>query len=104
MRGGFIGFQGSGIELLRGRIRGDEPAAAAAIALNGVAPAGVGDRVPDSVGQQFDGFDETDVFDLLDEGVDVAALATPETMEMTVVGADMKRRRLLIVERAQTFE
>jgi hypothetical protein len=44
------------------------------------------------------------VFDLLDERVDVAALATAEAMKVAVVGANVKRRRLLVVERAQAFE
>ena len=52
----------------------------------------------------FDGLDEADVFDLLDEGVDVAALAAAEAVEVAVVGPHVERRRLLVVERAQALE
>lgn len=43
------------------------------------------------------------MFDLLDEGVHVAALATTEAVEVAVIGADVKRRGLLVVERAQAL-
>ena len=59
---------------------------------------------PIAVGEQFDGLDEADVLDLLDERVDVAALAAAEAVEVAVVGADVKRRRLLVVERAQALQ
>ena len=64
----------------------------------------VADRVADAVGEQFNRLDEADVFDLLDERVDVAALAAAEAVEVAVVGPDVKRRRLLVVEGAQAFQ
>jgi len=39
------------------------------------------------------------VLDLLHEREHVTALAAAEAVEVAVVGADVKRRRLLIVER-----
>jgi hypothetical protein len=60
--------------------------------------------VADTIGQQFDGLDEADVFDLLDEGVHVAAFAAAEAVEVTVVGPDVKRRCLLVVEGAEAFQ
>ncbi len=65
--------------------------------------AGVADRVPDPVGQQLDGLDEAHVLDLLEEGVHVAAFAAAEAVEVAVVGPHVKRRRLLVVERAQAL-
>src|SRR6185437_525124 len=62
------------------------------------------DRVACSVGEQFDGLDEADVLDLLHERVDVTALSATEAVELAVVGPDMKRRRLLVVERTQALE
>ena len=44
------------------------------------------------------------MLDLLDERVDVAALAAAEAVEVAVVGPDVKRRRLLVVERAQALQ
>ncbi len=58
----------------------------------------------DAVGEQFHRFDEADVLDFLQERVHVAAFAAAEAVEMAVVGPDMKRRRLLIVEGAQAFQ
>ena len=58
----------------------------------------------DPVGQQFDGLDEADVFDLLDERVHVAALAAAEAVEVAVVGPHMKRRRLLVVKWAEALQ
>ena len=66
--------------------------------------AGVGDGVADPVGEHLDGLDEVDVFDLLQEGVDVTALAAAEAVEVAVVGPDVERRRLLVVERAQPLQ
>ncbi len=58
----------------------------------------------DPVGEQFHRLDEADVFDLLDERVDVAAFAAAEAVEVAVVGTNVKRRRLLVVERAQPLQ
>jgi hypothetical protein len=59
--------------------------------------------VPDPIGQHLDGLDEGDVFDLLDERVHVTAFAAAEAVEVTVIGPHVKRRRLLVVERAQAL-
>ena len=100
-----FGLQGRGIELLGGRVGGEQPAAAASVALHvRRGRTGVGDGVADPVGEQLDGFDEADVLDLLDERVDIAALAAAEAVEMPVVGPDVERRRFLVVERAQPLE
>lgn len=99
-----VGLERRRVELRRGRVGRDEPAAAAAVALHAGGRAGVGDRVADPVGEQFDGLDEADVLDLLEERVHVAALAAAEAVEVPVVGADVKRRRLLVVKRAQALE
>ena len=104
-RCGLLGLQGRGVELLGGGVGGQQPAAAAAVALHvGRRRTGVGDGVADPVGQQLDGLDEADVLDLLEERVDVAALAAAEAVEMAVVGPHMERRRLLVVERAQPLQ
>ena len=66
--------------------------------------AGVGDGVADPVGEQLDGLDEGDVLDLLQERVDVAALAAAEAVEVAVVGPHVERRGLLVVERAQALQ
>ena len=44
------------------------------------------------------------MFDLLHEGIDVAAFAAAETVKVTVVGTNVKRRGLLVVKRAQALE
>src|SRR6202012_260636 len=62
---------------------------------------GVADRVPDPVGQQLDGLHKAHVFDLLHEGIHVAAFAAAEAVEVAVVGPYVKRRRLLVVKRAE---
>ena len=99
------GFQRRGVERQRLGIGGEQPAATAPVTLHGGRRRpGVADRVPDPVGQQFDGLDEADVFDLLDEGVHVAALAAAEAVKVAVVGPHVKRRRLLVVERAQALQ
>ena len=90
---GFLGLQGRSVELLRRRIGGQQPAAAAPVALHvSRGCTRVGDGVADPVGEQLDGLDEADVLDLLEERVDVAALAAAEAVKMTVVGPDVKRR------------
>ena len=100
-----VGLQRRRVELCRGRIGRDQPAAAAAVTLHvGGRSPGVGDGVADAVGQHLDRLDEADVFDLLDERVHVATFAAAEAMEVPVVGADVKRRRLLVMERAQALE
>src|ERR1700752_4035327 len=91
------GVQRRRVELGRGRVGPDEPAATTAIALHAGGRPGVADGVADPVGEQLNRLDEADVLDLLDERVHVAALPTAETVEVAVVGADMKRRRLLVV-------
>ena len=102
---GLLGLQRRGVELLRGGVGGQQPAAAATVALHiRRRRTRVGDRVADPVGEQLDGLDEADVLDLLDERVDVAALAAAEAVKMPVVGPDVKRRRLLVVERAQPLQ
>ena len=58
----------------------------------------------DAVGEHFNRLDEADVLDLLDERVDVAAFAAAEAVEVAMVGPDVKRRRLLVVEGAQAFQ
>ncbi len=92
-----------GVELLGGGIRGDEAGAGAAVALDRRSAALVVESVAHALGELLDGLDETDVFDLLQERVDVAALAAAEAMEVPVVGPHVERRRLLVVERAQTL-
>ena len=102
---GLRGLQRLGVERLRRGVGGDQPAAAAAVALHvGGRRAGVGDRVADAVGEHLDRLDEADVLDLLQERVDVAALAAAEAVEVPVVGPDVERRRLLVVERAQALQ
>src|SRR5699024_10589158 len=59
---------------------------------------------PRTIGQPFHRFDETQVFDLHDEPDDIAALPAPETVEGAVPGSHIERRRLLVVERTQTFQ
>jgi hypothetical protein len=54
--------------------------------------AGVGDGVADAVGEHLDRLDEADVLDLLQERVDVAALAASEAVEVAVVGPHVERR------------
>ena len=98
------GFQRRRVERQRLSIGGEQPAATAPVTLHTGGRAGVADRVPDPVGQYFDGLDEADVFDLLDERVHVAALAAAEAVEVTVVGPDVERRRLLVVKGAQTLQ
>ena len=98
------GFQRRYVECQRLGIGGEQPAATAPVALHAGGRPGVADRVPDPVGQQFDGLDEADVFDLLDEGIHVAALAAAEAMKVAVVGPHVKRRRLLIVKRAEALQ
>ena len=104
-RGGLVGLQCRGVELLRGGVGGEQPAAAAAVALHvGGRAAGVGDGVTDPVGEQFNRLDEADTLDLLQEGVGVAAFPAPEAVEVPVVWPDVERRRLLVVERAQPLQ
>ena len=62
------------------------------------------DLVPDPVGKLLDSLDEADVLHLLQERVDVAAFTASEAVEVTVIGPNMERRRLLVVERAQSLE
>ena len=73
-----------------------------AVALHAGAAALVVDAVADLVGELLNRLDEADVLLFLQEGVDVAALPATETMKVPVVGADVERRRLLVVEGAQT--
>ena len=102
---GLVGLQRLGVELLGGGVGGEQPASAAPVALHvRRRRAGVGDGVADPVGEQLDRLDEADVLDLLDERVDVAALAAAEAVEVAVVGPDVERRRLLVVERAQALQ
>ncbi len=97
-------FQRRRIERLRLGVGGGQPAATSPIALHvGGRGAGVADGVPDPVGQQLDGLDKADVFDLLEEGIHVAALAAAEAVEVAVVGPHVERRRLLVVERAEAL-
>ena len=91
-------FQRGRVERQRLGIGGGQPAATAPITLHVAGRPGVADRVPDPVGEQFDGLDEADVFDLLDEGIHVAALAAAEAVKVAVVGPHVKRRRLLVVK------
>ncbi|NCL73462.1 hypothetical protein AIIKEEIJ_00899 [Rhodococcus sp. YH1] len=90
-----------GVELLRGRVGGDEPGAGAPVALHRRTAALVVEGVADPVGELLDGLDEADVLDLLQERVHVAALAAAEAVEVTVVGADVEGRGLLVVEGTQ---
>ncbi len=56
---GLLGLQRRGVELLRGGVGGQQPAAAAAVALHvRRRRARVGDRVADPVGEQLDRLDE----------------------------------------------
>src|SRR5699024_6673038 len=48
--------------------------------------------------------DETQIFDLHDEPEEVAALPEPDKVEGAVPGSHIERRRLLVVERTQTFQ
>src|ERR1700761_4644647 len=90
------------VERLRLGVGRDQPAATPPVALHvGRGGPGVGDGVPDPVGQHLDRLDEADVFDLLDEGIHVAALTTAEAVEVAVIRAYVERRRLLVVERAE---
>lgn len=103
-RGRLGGIQCGGVELLRGGIGGDEPGPGAAVTLCRGAATLVVDGVADAIGQPFDGLHKGDVLDLLDEGVGVAALAAAEAVEVPVIGPYVKRRGLLVVERAQPLE
>lgn len=103
---GRLGFgfaQPGHVELVRGRVGGDQPGAGAAVTLDRSAAALVVDLVADLVGELLDGLDETDVLDFLDEGVDVTALTAAEAVEQAVVGPHVERRRFLVVERAQAL-
>ena len=103
-RCGFLGFQCGGIEFDGCGIGGHQPTATAPIPLDAGAAAGVGQGVTDLVGQHLHRLDEADVLDLLHEGVDVTALAAAEAVEVPVIGPDVERRRLLVVEGAQPLE
>ena len=104
-RAGLLGGQGLGVELLRRGVGRQQPAAAAPVTLDvGRRAARVGDGVADAVGEQFDGLDERDVFDLLEERVHVTTLTAPEAVEVPVVGPDVERRRLFVMEGAQPLE
>src|ERR687892_301336 len=61
-------------------------------------------RDPGLRGQPFDGFDELQALDVLDEPEGVAAPATSMAVVHALAGADPERRRLLRVERAQPDE
>ena len=53
-----VGLQRLGVELLRGGVGGDQPAATSPVALHAGRRPGVGDGVADAVGEQFDRLDE----------------------------------------------
>ena len=55
-------------------------------------------------GQGLDGFDEAELFDLLQEGEYIAGLTAAEAMVHPDLGAHRERGSLLVVERAQTLE
>ena len=56
------------------------------------------------LGQPLHRLHEGQVLDLLQEGEDVAALAAAEAVVVAAGRADLERRRLLVVERAQALE
>lgn len=88
---GFRLAQLGDIELVRGRVRRDQPGPRAAVALHRGAAALVVDLVTDPVGQLLDRLDEPDVLDLLHEGEHVAALTAAEAVEQAVVGPHVER-------------
>jgi hypothetical protein len=51
-----------------------------------------------------DGFGESDIFDFLDEGEDVAVLVAPEAVEELAAGVDGEGGRLFFVERTEAGE
>ena len=60
------------------------------------------DRV--TLGEHLDGFNEAHMVDLLDEADNVSTLTTSEAVPQADYGAHVKRRGLLIVERAQALQ
>jgi hypothetical protein len=54
--------------------------------------------------QELDGLGEREMVDLLNKRNDIAAHPTTETMVEISRGSDLKRRRFLVVERAQPLE
>ncbi len=89
------------VELGRPAIGLQQPGPSAPVALDAGPAATVGEPEADPVGQPLDGLDEADVLDLHHEVDHAAALAAAEAVEGAVGRADVERRRLLVVERAQ---
>lgn len=88
-------LQRLGVELLRGGVGGEQPAAAALVPLHiGGRRTLVADGVVQPVGEQLHSFDKGDVLDLLHERVDVTTLGAAEAVEQPMVGPHMERRRL----------
>ena len=101
---GFLGFQSAGIEFLRGRVRRDQPAPAATIALHTGAAAAVGDGVLIRSARVSTASTKLMCSIFWKERVDVATLAAAEAVKVAVVGTHMERRRFLVVERAQALQ
>jgi hypothetical protein len=91
------------VELLRDPVRLDEPGPAPSS--RGIVAAAtllVAQHQPDLDGQPLDGLGEAQVLDLLQEREDVAALAAAVALVIAGGRVDRERRRLLVVEGAQT--
>ena len=91
------------VELGRELVRREQPRARAAVALHRRAAALVGEPVADPVGELLDRLHEPQLLDLHDEVDDAAALAAAEAVARVVGGADVERRGLLVVERAEAL-
>ena len=98
------GSQLLGVVLLRGGVGSYQAGAGSAITCDRRPATLVVDLISDPVGELLDGLDKADVLLLLQEAVDVATLAASEAVEMTVMGTDVKRRRLLVVKGTQSLE
>ncbi len=100
--GGFGGFE-LRLEVLRGGLVDvDELAAQAGFAgLFGRGELALGQRDAGLGGDGADGFGEADVFDLHDEGEDVALLVAAEAVEVAVGGVDGEGAGLFLVEGAE---
>ena len=92
-----------GVELGGELVRGEQPGAGAAVALDARPAALVGQPEPDAVGELLDGLDEPQLLDLHDEVDDAAALAAAEAVAGVVGRPDVERRGLLVVERAEAL-
>ena len=99
-----FGGQLRGVELGRGLVRGQQPGPGAPLGAGGGAALHHGEGDVGPFGQPLHGLHVGEVLDLLQEGEHVAALVAAEAVVVATAGADLERRGLLVVERAQPLE